>query len=164
VSDEREQRRARLDTRLHAQRGRRSRPEIVADVERLTGSRPDLDEFLSAVAAGHLARLYLAAASDPSAQRQTWSRLLVHELRTTMASLAAELEGVETWWLHRLSETAGAVRVDAAALLRNTEFSERDYDLVVLTADADDGLRVAYDHLPDRDEFELILWGRLRRE
>ena len=41
--------------------------------------------------------------------------------------------------------------------------SDGDYDLVLVTANAEDGLRVAYDHLPDNDEFELVLWGRFRQ-
>ena len=55
------------------------------------------------------------------------------------------------------------MRVDAAALLGHAAFSEGDYDLVLVTANAEDGLRAAYDHLPGGDEFELVLWGRFRQ-
>ena len=131
-------------------------------MERLSASRPDLDDFRSAEATDRLAALYLSASSGPAIQRQTWSTELRPEMATAVTGVAERLSGVRACWLHQLSDDTGAVRVDAAAVLAHTTFSEGDYDLILVSDNADDGLRLAWDHLPDRDEFELVLWGSFR--
>jgi hypothetical protein len=81
----------------------------------------------------------------------------------TVATLAAHLSGVMAFWLHRLSIDAGGVRVDAGATLAHTTFAEGDHDLVLVSDEAEDGLRLAWDRLPHADEFELLVWGAFRR-
>jgi hypothetical protein len=62
VPDERDDRRSRLDERLRAQRGRRSRGDLADEVESIAGVRPSLDDFLSAEATDRLTDRSLIAA------------------------------------------------------------------------------------------------------
>jgi hypothetical protein len=156
----RDERRTRLDERLRAERGRRARPNVVADVERLTGERPDLDDFLSAEATDRLTAMYLNASSGRSNYRQTWSTALRSEMAKAVTGVADRLSCVKAYWLHQHSGDTGAVRVNVAAVLRHTTFSEGDHDVILVSDIAEDGLRLAWDHLPE--EFELVLWGSFR--
>jgi hypothetical protein len=137
-----------------------AKPNVVAAAERLSGSRPDLDDFLSAEATDRLAALYLSASSGPVIQRQTWSTELRSEMARAVTGVAERISGVRAHWFHELSGDTGAVRVDAAAVLGHTTFSEGDYDLVLVSDNAEDGLRLSWDHV--RDQFELVLWGSFR--
>ena len=85
-------------------------------------------------------------------------------LAAAVVALAESLEGVEAYWLHRLSQDPGAVRVPATPILRGLNFSAGDHDLVLVTHNAEDGLRLAWDRLPHGSEFELVRWGSFREE
>ena len=134
---------------------------MIDEVERLTDVRPGLDDFLSAEATDALAARYVSAAVGKNVQRRTWSPGSIDEIDPVLASVANNLPA-RAYWLHRLSAKAGAVRVRPAPVIRNIAFSEGDHDLVLVTHAAEDGFRLAWDHLPDRDEFELVLWGSFR--
>jgi hypothetical protein len=41
-------------------------------------------------------------------------------------------------------------------------FTPGDYDLVIVGDNGDEGLRLAWDHLPRGDEYELVRWGTYR--
>jgi hypothetical protein len=84
-----------LDERLHARRGRQTRPEVVAEIERLTGRRPTLDDFLSVEATDALLRRYVQASGARGVQRQTWSTDLGTEMTASVRRLSDTLDGVE---------------------------------------------------------------------
>ena len=42
-------------------------------------------------------------------------------------------------------------------------FAPGHYDLVLVSDHGDDGLRVAWDHLPTGNEYELVRWGDYRQ-
>jgi hypothetical protein len=136
----------------------------MEEVARITGHRPTLDDFLSGEATDRLMRRYLAAAGASGVQRRAWTTDLEGDARAALVSVAAALAGTTAYWLHRLCGDAGAVRVAAGPLIRHAghTFAAGDYDLVLVSDDADDGLRFAWDHLPNGDEYELVCWGAYR--
>lgn len=134
---------------------------MVAEVEIITGHRPRVDEFLSAEATDRLAERYLTAARSASAQRTAWPGDQPQEVRGRLVALAEALTGATAYWLHRLSGDVGAVLVPVDLMLRDAArtFAPGDHDVILLGVDAADGMRLAWDHLPDRDEYELVCWG-----
>jgi hypothetical protein len=161
VPDDRQQRLARLQERLRTHRGRQLRDDVADEVERIAGFRPGLDEFLSAAATDRLTERYLIGARKPDRQRRTWSSDLAEDVRTSLVATAEHLAGVPAYWLHRLSPDAGAVLVPTDRVLRHAArtFAPGNYDVVLVSDDGESGLRFAWDHLPEADEYELVTWG-----
>lgn len=165
MGSDREARRQRLGDRLGALRGRQARPTVIDEVERLTGRRPNLDDFLSADATRDLLRRYVEASRIAEIRRQTWTTDLRAEMSRAVFRLADTLATVEAYWLHRASSEAGAVRVPVPPILRHAAdtFVAGAFDVVLVTACACDGVRLAWDDLPSGAEFELVGWGSHRR-
>jgi hypothetical protein len=68
------------------------------------------------------------------------------------------------WLVHVDSNTVG-VEVQADLLLRAavTYFVSFAADLMLTSPDAANGICVELNHLPERDEFEVVAWGALSR-
>jgi hypothetical protein len=92
VPGERDPRSDRLAERVRGQRGRRCRDDVVAEVHRITGMRPTLDDFLSAEAPDRVATRYLSASGAP-VQRQSWTTDLTEAVRASLIAAAEELRG-----------------------------------------------------------------------
>src|SRR4051794_3847609 len=124
-----------------------------------------LDEFLSAEATDRLFRRYTTASSASDVQRQSWTDDLGADVRSTVLSAAGVLSDATGYWLHRWSKDTGAVTVPVGPMLAHAArtFGPGDYDLVLVSDEADDGIRLAWDHLPDTNEYELVRWGDFRR-
>ena len=138
---------------------------MANEVELIAGFRPSLDEFLSAEVTDRLTERSLIAASKPDLQRQVWTSDLADDVRTSLVVTAEHLAGVPAYWLHRLSPYVGAVLVPVDRVLRHAArtFTPGDYDVVLVSDDGGSGVRLAWDHLPDGDEYELVRWGVYRR-
>lgn len=153
-----------LAERIRAQRGRALRDDVAGDVEQITGHRPNLDEFLSAEATDQMAERAVAAARDPSVQRRVWSTALAAEVEATVLADAERFTGQTAYWLHHSSSVVGAVEIPLDVLLRHVAvtFTAGDHDVVLVTAQGESGLRLAWDHLSAGDEYELVHWGKYR--
>jgi hypothetical protein len=164
VANEREQRRARLHERLRDQRAKRTRPEVLAHLLEVIGYSPSLDDFLAVEATERL-----IACSEPwwrahDVQRRTWSNDLEREMHGVLVDLADDPPVTTSYWLPREWRIVGAVLVPVEPIVREAvrSFTSGSDDLWLLTHDGDSGLRLSWDHLPDRDEFELVTWGAWR--
>jgi hypothetical protein len=138
---------------------------VADEVETIAGFRPSLDEFLSADATDRLTDRSLIAARNADVQRQAWASDLAEEVRASLVATAEPLAGVQAYWLYRLSADVGAVLVPVDRMLQHAArtFAPGDYDVVLVGDDGESGVRLAWDHLPDGDEYELVRWGAYRR-
>ena len=107
---------------------------------------------------------YLSASRAPGVQRQTWTTDFTEAVRASLITAAEDFEGVTAHWLHHQAQDAGAVLVSVDRMLRYTArtFVAGDHDLVLVDDQADSGLLLAWDHLPEIDEYELLRWGAYR--
>jgi hypothetical protein len=71
---------------------------------------------------------------------------------------------VTAYWLHHRAPGAGAVLVSVDRMLRHAArtFVPGDGDLGLVEDEAGSGVRLAWDHLPESDEYELLRWGAHR--
>jgi hypothetical protein len=87
------------------------------------------------------------------------------DVQATLVSAAEPLSDAAGYWLHRWSHDARAVRVSVSPMLRHAAdtFPSGDHDLVLVSDNANDGIRLAWDHLPGGNEYELVRWGAFGR-
>ena len=90
---------------------------------------------------------------------------LAEDVRASLVATAERLAGIPAYWLHRLSADVGAVLVPVDRVLRHAArtFTQGDHDIVLVSDDGESGARLAWDHVPDGDEYELVRWGQYRR-
>lgn len=93
-----------------------------------------------------------------SFSHRIWGARPAGEVAVTLRAVSDRLDGAETYLLHR--DPLEAVLVPVSAVLRHAaaHLSERS-DVTLVSAEAESGLVLAWDHLAYAAEYSLMTWG-----
>jgi hypothetical protein len=83
-----------------------------------------------------------------------------------LAEVARDVTGLPVVWLFQADSEPVGVEVPADPVIRSalTHFVSRAADLMLATRDVTDGLTLELNHYQEGDEYELVTWGRFRRD
>jgi len=148
-----------LDSKLHANRVRLERPRWLETLSDALDAPVREDHLLSIDETADLKERTAARLRDASPVRQ-WSAAEVDDLHATLRRLAQRVHGASLYLLDMSRAEHQAAHLNAAAALGRAErLAPLVHDLVLVSADAGDGIVVERNHEPE-EVFELFLWGR----
>lgn len=137
---------------------RRRRPELLEELAAVIGREPCVDDVLSLQAAEALQAAVVAQARFHLVSHRIWGTRLTGEVAVTLRAVSDRLDGAEAYLLQR--DPLEAVLVPVGPVLRDAaaHLSERS-DLTLVSAEAESGLVLGWDHLAYADEYSLMTWG-----
>jgi hypothetical protein len=153
------ERRERLRMLVDENARRRHRPKLLEELAGTIGREPSLDDFLSLQAAEVLQSAVIDQARFHLVTHRIWGDRLAGEGAVTLRAIGDRLRDDEAYLL--LRDPMEAVLVPVSAVLRHTaaHLSQRS-GVTLVTAEADSGLVLTWDHLAYADEYSLLTWGR----
>ena len=131
---------------------------MLEELAAVIGREPSLDDVLSLEAAEALQAAVVAQGRFHLVSHRIWGTRLAGEVAVTLRAVSDRLDGAEAYLLQR--DPLEAVLVPASAVLRHAaaHLSERS-DVTLVSADAESGLVLAWDHSAYADEYSLMTWG-----
>jgi hypothetical protein len=138
---------------------RQHRPKLMKELEAVLDTKPARDDFLSLEGAEALQAAVVDQARYHLVFHRIWGDRLAGEVTMALRTLGDRLEGDHAYVI--LCDPLEAVRIPVGPLLRHTAAHlSRDTDVTLVTGEADSGLVLTWDHLPNADEYSLLTWGR----
>ncbi len=151
-----------LRLRLRRRKGEQMLPELRKRLEQALGQPVPEADFLDLEATERLrAKFFDRVRSRQGVTRRTWRPSEVQDVWRTAASIGRRMGHARAVLFHSLNRYIGAVVVPVGPTLGRAEEVRRAVreDLCLTSPDLSSGLCLAFDHYPDRDEWELITWG-----
>lgn len=151
-----------LHRRLRRHTGRQMVPELRVRLEQALGQPVPETDFLDLEATERLrAEFFDRVRSRHGVTRMTWRASEVQDVWRMAESIGRRMGEARAVLFHWLNRYIGAVVVPVGPTLGRAEEVRRAVreDLCLTSPDLSSGLCLAFDHYPDRDEWELITWG-----
>jgi hypothetical protein len=139
---------------------RRHRPRLQEELAAIIGRKPSLDDFLSLEAADRLHAVVDEQSKYHLVTHRIWGDRFASEAATALRTIAHRLDS-EEGYLMLQEPTTEAVLVPVRPVLDHAALHlSHTSDVTLVSADADAGLTLTWDHLGNADEYSLLTWGR----
>ena len=138
---------------------RRQWPKLLEKLAGMIGYEPSIDDVLSLHAAESLQKAVLDRGQYHLVAHRIWGDQFAGEAARTLGEIGDRLRDHKAYLLLRYP--VEAVLVPVGAVLSHTALHlPQARNLTLVTAEAQDGLVLGWDHLADADEYSLLTWGR----